>query len=346
MRLGPEGFADEAVNLHEILGRALRAGKHQRKGQLGVVGMEQDAEDVENFLRRAGSTRKHHDAVGGAHESLQALLDVGKNHQFADDGVGCLGSDDARLGKAQVAAVRDALLGVGQSGALHRPLHGARPAAGADVEATQAQLVTDHLGVVVFLAADRMPAPAHHQVRLVHRLQDAGIAQDVEHRVGKAFRAPEIELRVAADLVVHIDDIAQYGDQMLLDALDHLAVYKRTGRRCRDVELDAALPLEDADIEGFVAFQQLLAVIQLVAAVEHRQRTVAVQLVQAAMALVGQLGRFAPGKHFQTTGGGDLCVDDFVFHGGALVVVGSLAGANRSAIRGERQSLPTTPFGR
>ena len=49
-------------------------------------------------------------------------------------------------------------------GALHRALHRARAAAGADVEAAQAQLVADLLGVVVFVAV--IEWPPQHTTRL------------------------------------------------------------------------------------------------------------------------------------------------------------------------------------
>ena len=51
-------------------------------------------------------------------------------------------------------ALDDALLGVGNGRALHRPLHYARPAASADIEIAQAQFVPHLLGVLVFLHTD------------------------------------------------------------------------------------------------------------------------------------------------------------------------------------------------
>jgi hypothetical protein len=54
-----------------------------------------------------------------------------------------------------------------------------------------------------------------------------------------------------------------------MDALDHLAVDESAGRRSLDVELDAALALNNADIKRFVAFQKFLAVIQAATAIEN-----------------------------------------------------------------------------
>ena len=74
-------------------------------GRSRLAGIEQNAQQVQDLLGRAGAARKNHDAVAQAHERLQALLDVRHDHQLADDGVRRLGRDDAGLGDAQIAAV-------------------------------------------------------------------------------------------------------------------------------------------------------------------------------------------------------------------------------------------------
>ena len=50
--------------------------------------------------------------------------------------------------------------------------------------ARRPKLVADALGVLVFGIADRMAAPADHQVRPRLVLQHPRIAQDVEYRIG------------------------------------------------------------------------------------------------------------------------------------------------------------------
>ena len=50
-----------------------------------------------------------------------------------------------------------------------------------------------------------------------------------------------------------------------------------------NVQLDSAFAAEQPDAEGSVTLQQLPAVIEFVAAVEHGQRAVAEKLMQAAM---------------------------------------------------------------
>ena len=105
--------------------------------------MQQDAEDIQDFFSRAGPAGKHHDAMPGAHEGFQALLDVGHDDQGVDDRIRRFGGDDARLGNADVAAIANALLGVADGGALHRTFHRAGTAAGADVHAAHAKFVAD-----------------------------------------------------------------------------------------------------------------------------------------------------------------------------------------------------------
>jgi hypothetical protein len=99
----------------------------------------------------------------------------------------------------------------------------------------------------------------------------------VEHGVGDAFRAVQVELRIVRHLVADEDDVAQHGEQMLVDALDHLAVDEGDGRRTLDVELDAALALDDGDIERLISLQQFrpssMVLPQLSTASAQRRKT-------------------------------------------------------------------------
>ena len=188
-RLLAERAGDEAADVLEVGGALARAREHDGKRLLAVGRIQQDAEQVQDLLGRAGAAREHDDAVRQAHEGLEALLDVRHDHELVHDRVRRLGGDDAGLGDADVAAVLDALLGVADGRALHRALHGAGAAAGAHVQAAQAHLVADVLGVLVFVAADRVAAPAHHQIRPRLVVEHARVAQDVEHRVGDRRRS-------------------------------------------------------------------------------------------------------------------------------------------------------------
>ena len=107
-----------------------------------------------------------------------------------------------------ITLLAPALFGVGNGGTLHRPLHGARPAAGADVQTAQAQGVAHFLGVVIFAAVDGVPAPAHHQPGAVVRRQHTRIAQNLEYRVGDAATAREVKLHTPLEFMGDVEDVA------------------------------------------------------------------------------------------------------------------------------------------
>ena len=211
--------------------------------------MEQDAERVQDLLRGAYTTREYDDSVADAHECLQALLHVRHDDQRIDDGIGRLGGDDARLRDADVTAVTNALFRVADGRAFHRAFHRARPAARADIHRAQPELVANQLGVVVFLAADCMPAPADNDVQRRGGQQEPGVAHDVEHGVGGPADGGEVEARIPDDLVAREDDVAQHGEQQFTDAADHLAVDEGIGRRTGQRHLYTAVLLDEADFE-------------------------------------------------------------------------------------------------
>src|SRR5690606_27485368 len=127
--------------------------------------------------------------------------------ELVDDGIGRLGGDDSRLRDADIAAVPNALLGVADGGAFHRPFHGARAAAGAYAQGAQSELVTHALGVIVFRRADRMSAPAHDQIRLALVIQKPRVAQDVVHRIGDASRIAHVEALAAENRIMDVHDV-------------------------------------------------------------------------------------------------------------------------------------------
>ena len=135
LRLLPQGLGHEPIDLQEVIAGALRAGKDQREGDAAIVRVKQHAQYVEDLFGGTHPTGEDHDGMAGSHEGLQALLDVGHDHQFVDDGVRRLCGDDPRLRDPKVLPVAQPLLGVADGSALHRPLHGPRAAPGADVEA-------------------------------------------------------------------------------------------------------------------------------------------------------------------------------------------------------------------
>ena len=234
-----------------------------------------------------------------AHEGFQALLDVRHDHEVVDDRVRRLGRDDARLRDAEIAAALQALLRVADRRALHRALHRARAAARADIEFAQPELVADVLGVVVLDAVDRVAAPAHDEVRIALRLDHVRVAQDVEDGVRDAFRAREVEARIVRHLEIHVDDVAQDREQVLVDPLDHLAVDEGVRGRAADIELDAAFALDDLDVEILVTLEQFLAVVDRAAGIQHRQRAFTEDLVQTALTRIEELGHLGLRQDFQ-----------------------------------------------
>src|SRR5690606_40225706 len=101
------------------------------------------------------------------------------------------------------------LLRVTEGCALHRALHRAGAAAPAEVHPAEAKLVADDLRVVVLLAADRMASPANDELRIRVSGQRAGVAQDMEYRVGDPARARQIEAVADQHVAVHIEQVPE-----------------------------------------------------------------------------------------------------------------------------------------
>jgi hypothetical protein len=97
--------------------------------------------------------------------------------------------------------------------------------------AAQAELVADLLGVEVFLAADRMAAPAHHEVRACVRMQDAALRR----MSNTALVMPsESQVEVSARplfSILDVGDVAQHREQQFGHAADDLAVDEGLRRR-------------------------------------------------------------------------------------------------------------------
>ena len=159
-----ERRADEFVDPAEIRLRRFGARHDQGQRLRFVFRMQQDTEQVEYLLGRADAAGEHHDSVTHADERLQAFLHVRHDDERVDDRVWCFRGDDARLGNADISSVADALLCMADRCPFHRPFHSAGPATGTDVQPAQSQFVTDQLRIVIFLAADRMPAPADDDI--------------------------------------------------------------------------------------------------------------------------------------------------------------------------------------
>ncbi len=166
------------------------------------------------------------------------------------------------------------------------------PAARADVQAAKPQLVAHFLGVIVFDPADGMAAPANHQIRPHLQLQNTRVAQDVKYRVGDAGRGGEVEAPAFHDLIRNEHHIAQHGEQVVLQSSDHHAVDEGRGRGVLDLQLDAPGLAHDAQIEVPVFLENHPRIVDVAARIEHGERALAEQRIQAALPRIEQFGDF------------------------------------------------------
>ena len=280
------------MDLLEILGAVGGSGEHHRERQILIGRIEQNAEQIQNFFGGAGAARENDDAVPQPHERFQALFDVRHDDQLAHDRIRRLRGDDAGLGDPEVAAILDALFRVADGRPFHGPFHGARAAARADIQAAQPQLIADLFRVVVLEAADGMPAPANHEIGPHLQFQYPGIAQDVKYRIGDAGGRIEIVAPAFHDFVGDEHHVAQHREQMILQAPDHDAVDEGRRGRILDLELDAPRLAHDAQVEVSVLLEYQTRIVDIAAGIEHGERALAKQGIQAALAGIQQLGDF------------------------------------------------------
>ncbi|KPX54391.1 Uncharacterized protein ALO35_05778 [Pseudomonas amygdali pv. lachrymans] len=281
LRFFTQRGTDESVQLLQVRLGIFRTGQDYRERYVLVVRVHQNAKQIEELFSRAGATGEDDDAVANAHEGFETFFDVRQDHQLVDDRVGCFGRNDARLGQAQIATADNALLGVGNSRALHRAFHYARAAASADIQAAQAQFMADFLGVFVFFSVDRVTTPAHHHLRLYASAQRAGIAQQVEHVIGDALRIAQVDA-LAVQFAFGVNDVTQGAEQHLAGAGDHFTIDKRIGRSVEQLQAHTAILLMNSYFKAFVRLKNGLGVIDVGASIENGQGALAKQGVGAA----------------------------------------------------------------
>ena len=117
-------------------------------------------------------------------------------------------------------------------------------------------------------------------MRLV--VEDPRVAQDVEHGVGDRRRIVEVEAAAFDDLVADEDHVAQHREHVFLHAADHLAVDEGLAGRVLDLELDAPGLAHELDFEILVAVEDFLGVVGFAAGIEHGERALAEQRIEAA----------------------------------------------------------------
>src|SRR5690606_29122564 len=150
-----------------------------------------------------------------------------------------------------------------------------------DVEPTQAEVIADVLGVEIFLAVDRVAAPANHQVGL-GRLQYARVAQQAEYRVGDAFAARQIAATLGPEVDRGVGQVAHHRRQQFGDAADDLAIDECQRRRVVKVDPHAPVLLVHLDVEVGVELLRGARVVAGAAAGQHRERASTQQVVQPA----------------------------------------------------------------
>ncbi len=152
-----------------------------------------------------------------------------------------------------------------------------------------------------------MPAPAHHQVG-IRRAQDAGVAQQAEHRVGDTRRSVQVVLAVRPQLDGGIGQVADHREQQFGHAADDFPVDERHRRRVDQIDADAAVLLQHLDVEVRIQVAGRARIVRRAAAGQDRQRAAAQQIVHASGRGVAQAGHLGPGQYIQRPAGVDLRV--------------------------------------
>ena len=248
------------------------------------------------------------------HKGFQTLFDIRHDHQFVDDRVRRFGRNNARLGDTQITVAIAALLGMGNGGALHRPLHRARTATGADIQTAQTQLVAHILGVDVFLAPDRVSTPAHHDIGVHVGTHGSGVTQDLEDGIGDVFRIVQVEQAAVLDLRSGIGNVTHHREQQFGDTGNDPAINKGLSRSLDQLQLDAPILLHRLDIKTRVSRQGGARIVGRRARGQHRQRTAAQEFVQAAIAGILQAADFMAGKDIQACAGINARIDGWSTH--------------------------------
>src|SRR5690606_8429739 len=100
-----ERRADELIDLAKVLGGRGRTREYDGERLIGIRRVEQQAEQVQNFFRGAGTAGKYDDGVRRADDRFEPLFDVRHDHELIHDRIGRFGRDDAGLGDADVPAI-------------------------------------------------------------------------------------------------------------------------------------------------------------------------------------------------------------------------------------------------
>ena len=124
-----------------------------------------------------------------------------------------------------------------------------------------------------------MSAPADHQAGRQVTTDHASIAQDAKYGVGDARPTAQVEMLLFHQFVIGENNIAQGGEQVAADALDHLAIDKGLGRAVVQLQFQAPGFRDDGDLEVTVKRIEFAGIVHIGAGVEYGQCASAEQLV-------------------------------------------------------------------
>ncbi len=82
------------------------------------------------------------------------------------------------------------------------------------------------------------------------------------------------------DLRRDVDDVAHDREQELVDAANDAPIDERFGRRIAELELDAAILLQDLDVEIGILLEDRARIVVVAALRQYRKRATTQQLVQ------------------------------------------------------------------
>jgi hypothetical protein len=133
--------------------------------------------------------------------------------------------------------------------------------------------MTNFLGVIVFVSGDGVTTPADHQAALVVSSENAGVAQDIEHRIGDVLRRIDGEQWVVDYLIFYIDDVPEYREEVLFYALDEFSVDKSVGRGIVEFELNTTVFPSYVDVKIAIELMDDFTVIKCFTAVQDSKGT-------------------------------------------------------------------------
>lgn len=149
-----EGCFDEFMELLQVGFGVVGIGEDDWEGQVLVVWVYEDVQQVEEFFCGFGVVGEDDDFVVDVDEGFQVFFDVWQDYQFVDDWVWCFGGDDFWFGQVQVVVVDDVLFGVVDGGVFYWFFYYFWFVVGVDIQVVQVEFVVDFFGVFVFFVVD------------------------------------------------------------------------------------------------------------------------------------------------------------------------------------------------